>query len=184
MKNMLRILDQWLQLLFTGAALCLALGFILGIFAPGNPETAFVFQAMHPVLPWIDTACAFLIQPVDKGLAFLSTNAPWLTQWVPAGIKAGFPVIPAATVAKQIAGLFLMLPHDPHGRYAQDLSHANFKWLFPGVIDWRLMMALPLWNWVESLLIGMIQWIETMAYRQKLRWENQARLKSLQAEGS
>jgi hypothetical protein len=184
MKNMLKLLDRILQIIFTGAALCLALNFFLGIFAPGNTDTAFIFQVLHPVQPLLDKICAFLTLPVHKILDFLSANAPWLTDWLPAGVKAWFPVVPAAVVAKQIAQWFLMLPHDPHGRYAQDLAQARYTWMFPGSLDWRLLLALPLWSWLESLLMGLIQWAETKLYRQQLRGETKARLKAMPTESN
>jgi len=179
---MLRILDQWLQFLFSGVALCLALEFMLRIFAPGNADTAWVFQALHPIQPFMETACAYLTQPVDKISSLVLDKAPFLLQWIPAGLKASFPIMPASVAARHIAQWLLLFPHDPHGRYARDLLAAHYNILFPGVVDWRLMVALPIWNWVQSIGNGVIHGLETLAYRQSLRNQNRVAFHKLQEQ--
>jgi len=87
---MLRILDQWLQLLFSGVALCLALEFMLRIFAPGNADTAWIFQAIHPIESYMEAACYFLTQPVDKISALVVDKAPFTRNWIPPGQKPIF----------------------------------------------------------------------------------------------
>ena len=177
-----RLIHQASQLFFTGVALCLALGFILGIFSPGNADTAFLFQALHPLDPFLHQACAFLVQPVDKSLELLQTLAPWLSHIFPASFKGSFPIAPATRVAQHLGQLLLLLSHDLHGRYAQDLWHAPYGSLFPGVVDYRFLLALPLWHWVESMFIQLINMLERSFYQQSLRWEDRARLKTFQAE--
>ena len=179
---MLRILDQWLQLLFSGVALCLALEFMLRIFAPGNADTAWIFQAIHPIESYMEAACYFLTQPVDKISALVVDKAPFILHWIPTGLKANFPVMSASVAARHIAQWLLLFPHDPHGRYAHDLLAARYNILFPGVVDWRLMVALPIWGWVESLISAIIRGLETLAYRQSLRSHERAALQKFQEQ--
>jgi len=176
---MFRILDQWLRLLFTGVALCLALEFMLRIFAPGNADTAWLFRMIHPVQPWLDTACYYLTQPVDKLGSLMQTYTPWLLHWIPATIKSMFPIMPAAVAAKNTAQWLLLFPHEPQGRFAQDIHSAPYGLLFPGVVDWRLMFALPLWNWAESIASGAICWVETQFYRQGLKHQDKQKVRQM-----
>jgi hypothetical protein len=179
---MFKILDQCLRLLFTGAALCLALEFMLCIFAPGNAETAWVFQTLHPVQPWLEQVCHYLTLPVDQIARLIQTYAPWLYSWLPSSLKSLFPVMPASVVAERIAHLLLMLPHDPHGRYGQDLLSAPYPVLFPGVVDWRLLIALPLWGWAESVASGMIHRAEMQFYRQSMKQQARSDVRQWQAQ--
>lgn len=177
---MLRILDQWLRFLFTGVALCLALEFILRIFAPGNPDTAWIFKALHPAQPWLDTASYYLTQPVDKIGSLIADKAPWLLHWIPGKIRACFPMMPAAPIFRDLAHWLLIFPHDPHGRFVQDIQGARYSHLFPGVIDWRLMMALPLWGWAETIASACIGWLENQLYQFSMRQHAKSEVKKLQ----
>ena len=176
------MMDRCFQLLFTGIALCLALTFFLRIFAPGNPDTAWLFQGIHPLQQWLDLACGYLTLPLDRAFELLNSIASWMFQWIPAEIKRLFPVMPAEVAARDITSWMLLLPHDPHGQYARDLTHARYDLLFPGVIDWRLLLALPFWNWVDSLCIQLIQWLEMAGYRHHLRQENKKMVKTIRAQ--
>lgn len=167
--EMFRILDQCLELLSTGVAFCLALVFVLRVFAPGNHDTVFIFQFMHPFMPFLDGFCSFLIYPIEQIIEWLAEHAPWLSHWIPAGVKAAFPLMPAESFAKLLAGKLLLLPHNPQARYALDLQHAPFGTMFPGVLDWRLILALPFWNIIDSILSNLLRWMEIALYRSRLR---------------
>ena len=160
----------------------MALEFMLRIFAPGNPDTAWLFQAVHPVQPMLDGVCYYFTQPVDKIGDLITQYAPWLIHWVPGSLKACYPMMPADKVARNLAHWLLIFPHSPHGRYAQDLMSARYGFMFPGVVDWRLMLALPLWGWAESIASGVIQWLETLFYRHQLRRQDKAMVRNLQAQ--
>ncbi len=175
-----RLIHQASQFFFTGIALCLALGFILGIFAPGNADTAWLFQGIHPLEPLLNQTCALLVLPVDKGLELLQTYTPRLSPYIPSSVKTSFPIAPASLVAQHVGHLLLLFPHDAHGRFSQDLWHAPYSALFPGVVDYRLLLALPLWHWIESGFIQFTNLLERFATQQSMRWQHQTPLPPLQ----
>src|SRR4051812_2601547 len=123
---MLKFLQTILQFLFTGIALCLALAFVLRIFAPGNADTSIVFQSVHPVQPWLDKVCNFLTLPIDKTLTLITIWWPAFVHGLPPALKEWFPIVPAEKVARQMAHWILLIPQDQHSRYVQDLKSAPY----------------------------------------------------------
>lgn len=62
------------------------------------------------------------------------------------------------------------------------LRNADYESLFPGVMDWRLLMALPVWGFVESMLLKLLIHVEAFFYRNYLRQRDAALWDSYRTE--
>jgi diguanylate cyclase (GGDEF)-like protein len=160
-------------MVFTLVSLVLLLAFIIRIFAPGTNETAFVFQKLQVVQPVLNAIVGFLVTPITVVWGLLVGKWPKLqTVW--------FPIASAEQIAYTVVIWILKVPHMAESPPGRVLRNANLSTLFPGVIDWRLLLALPLWGKVEAILLRGIIHAEAFQYRQYLRRRDAAMLQSFQ----
>lgn len=162
-----------IRLCFSLIAFCLLLTFFIRIFAPGNADTEAVFKIIALVQPWLDRAVHWLIWPIDWA-------CDRVLPFLPSGWKSWFPLMPAHTLIGKLVEWILKIPNLLDSSLGLALRHAELKTLFPGVADWRLLLALPLWGWIERLCLGVINRIDARLYREKIRQRDAAYVQSLQ----
>lgn len=171
----MNVLRTLIRMVFTLVPMVLLLAFIIRIFAPGTNETAFVFQKLQVVQPVLDTVVGFLILPVTFAWG-------WLIHWWPKLQTSWFPMASAEHVAYMVVRLILKLPHMAESPPGRALRNANLNLLFPGVVDWRLLLALPVWGKVEDLLLKAIIHVEAFQYRHYLRRRDAAMMQSFREQ--
>lgn len=165
----------WIRFLFTVLTFLLLVAFVLRILAPGNPETAILFQKIQFIQPWLDQACAWLVLPISYLL-------DWVNPHLPATWRAWFPISPAGPFFSLVSSWLLKIPGLANSPFGAQLQTANFSLWFPGVMDWRLLLALPIWGFVESLILKFLIYIEAGLYRFSLRQRDADMVKSLQQQ--
>lgn len=163
-------LRAWVRLLFSVLTLLLLTVFMLRIFSPGNPETAYIFQKLQWVQPRLDQVCAVLVAPVSWVLEKVNP-------FFPAAWKAWFPISPAGAFFSKVSQWALTLPGLMTTPAGKQLHAANYGLLFPGVVDWRLLLALPFWGFVESWLLKLLIYLEAWLYRLHVRQRDAQLLK-------
>lgn len=167
----MNVLRTLIRIVFTLVPMVLLLAFIIRIFAPGTNETAFVFQKLQMVQPVLDAVAGFLILPITYAWGWLIGVWPKLqTSW--------FPIASAEQVAYKLVVLILKLPHMAESPPGRVLKNANLNLLFPGILDWRLLLALPIWGKVENILLQAIIHMEAFQYRHYLRRRDAAMMQS------
>lgn len=175
-EGMINLLRFWARWLFSVLTLVLLLTFMVRIFSPGNAETAYIFRAIQPIQPWLDQICAALVWPVGWALEKLE---PFL----PATWKAWFPISPAAAFFTNVSEWVLKIPGLAGTVAGKQMQAADYGALFPGVVDWRLLLALPVWGFAESLLFGLFIRMDAWTYRWGIRRRDAAFMKSLREPG-
>ena len=172
---MINTLRFWVRLFSSAVALLLSIVFMIRMFAPGNAETAYAFKAIQPLQPFLDTACAFLTLPVTFLLEKLSGV-------IPATLKSWFPLASASAFFHLLGQWVLKIPRLGETAMGAQLRNADYEFLFPGVMDWRLLMALPVWGFVESVLLKSLIHVEAFFYRSYLRQRDAALWNSYRTE--
>jgi diguanylate cyclase (GGDEF)-like protein len=89
----------------------------------------------------------------------------------------------AERVADLVVTAFLKLPHVADSPPGRALRNANLNVLFPGIVDWRLLLALPVWGWVESFLLKVVIHAEAFQYRQYIRQRDADMMQSFKGVG-
>lgn len=158
----MRFLRTLIRFAASLAALWLLLAFVIRVFSPGNVDTEVIFKAIAIIQPILDAGVALLVFPVQWALDFIN---PYL----PAGVKSWFPITQAASFFKALCDLFLKIPGLAITELGRQLQQVQYKTIFPGVLDWRLLMAIGLWGFVEAQLLKVIIWIEAKQYRNHIR---------------
>ncbi|WP_373532061.1 hypothetical protein [Vampirovibrio sp.] len=143
-------------------AFLLLFAFILRIFAPGNADTRSLFQLISFIQPFLDASVAFFVFPVQWVLN-------WLTPYFPAGMSAWFPITQAAAFFEGLVVFVFSIPSLAATALGQQMLEAPYPTIFPGVLDWRLLMAIGFWGLIESLLLKVIISIEARTYRSHIR---------------
>lgn len=141
------VLITLLRILFSIIMLILWVVFVMRIFAPGTPETAFFFRWMQTNLmqPGLDSIVQFLIAPVSWVFGQIS-------HYFPADIKPWIPISPAPALFHLICEFLLKIPGLTGTGFGQDLVQGKGLPMFPGIVDWRLPLSAMFWGWVEALI--------------------------------
>ncbi len=153
-------------------ALWLLLMFAVRIFAPGNADTEAVFKMIAMVQPLLDAGTYCLIWPIQLTL-------DWLSPYLPADVRAWFPVSQAAQFFQTVNTWILALPNLSTSDVGRQMAGINFKYVFPGVLDWRLMLGLCFWGVIENILLKLIIGMEAKQYRTHIRQRDADILASL-----
>jgi diguanylate cyclase (GGDEF)-like protein len=143
-------------------ALWLLLMFAIRIFAPGNADTAAVFKTIAMLQPLLDAGTYFLIWPIQLVM-------DWLSSYLPADARVWFPVSQAAPFFQTINTWILALPSLSTSDVGRQMANVNFKYVFPGVLDWRLLLGLCFWGVIENMLLKLIIGVEAKQYRSHIR---------------
>jgi hypothetical protein len=172
----MKFLRTLIGLIFSFIPMLLLVAFAIRMFAPGNNDTAFIFQKIQVVQPLLDAAAGFLSYPVtflwDMLVGFMpSLRNPW------------FPVAASDQVMGVLVGMLLKIPKIMDIPVGPALRDADLGALFPGVMDWRLLVVLPLWGRVESLLLQIINQVEARRYRSYIQQRDAEMARSFQGMG-
>ncbi|WP_303673332.1 GGDEF domain-containing protein [Vampirovibrio chlorellavorus] len=154
-------------------AFLLVLVFVIRVFAPGNPDTAAFFQLLALIQPVLDTAALILSWPVQQ-------ICQWVQHFLPTAWQGGFPVSSAAGCAQALVDGFLQLPGMMTSPLAPALLDVHYESQFPGVLDWRLLLSVAFWGWVESLFLKGLNIVDARLYRHQIRQRDEALLRSFQ----
>lgn len=142
-------LRSLIRIFFSLAALLLLLMFLIRILAPGTPESAPFFQFLRK-LPFLDQAANLLTLPVDFVLGFV-------TGLLPADVRSWFPTMKAGPPISAVINWIANFPGLAGTAVSQSLTGVNYYRKFPGVFDWRLLLAMGLWGMVESIILTFLQ---------------------------
>jgi hypothetical protein len=154
-------------------AFLLVFVFVVRVFAPGNADTQAIFRLIGLVQPFLDAGAAFLVFPVQLPL-------DWLSPYLSAGIKLWFPLTQAAPFFEALVEFVVgTIPGLAAMQVGRKLLDASYPTIFPGVFDWRLVMAIAFWGFVESLLLKGVILIEARLYRSRIRQRDADILASL-----
>lgn len=153
-------------------ALLLLIVFVIRVFAPGNADTAAIFKLLANVQPLLDTVTGWLVYPMQVAL-------DWLTPYFPQWLKDWFPITQAAGAFHALGELILKIPNLASTELGKQLKAVEYGRVFPGVLDWRLWLAIGLWGLVESLLLKLVIRIEARLYRQRIRHRDAEMMRSL-----
>lgn len=170
----LRIL---IRVVFSFIPMLLLVAFVIRMFAPGTEQTAFIFQKLQLVQPLLDAVVGVLIYPVTFIWELLVGIMPALRNpW--------FPIAASDKVMGVLVALVLKIPRIMDVPIGPALRDANLNLLFPGIMDWRLLVVLPLWGTVESLCMQIISKIEAGQYRNYIQQRDAEMLRSFKGVGS
>ncbi len=172
---MMSLLRFWVRLSASAIAFLLLLVFVIRVFAPGNPDTATLFQMLAVIQPVLDTAVIILSWPVQQ-------VCQWVQHFLPVAWQDGFPVTSAAWCAQALVDAFLQLPGMMASPLTPALLDVHYESRFPGVLDWRLILSIAFWGWVESLFLKGINIVDARLYRHQIRQRDEALLRSFQTE--
>lgn len=173
---MMRLLRFLVRSTASSIAFLLVLVFVIRVFAPGNADTMAVFKMLAYIQPFLDTAAAILAWPVQQVCL-------WGQHYLPTAWQNAFPVTSAAGCAQMLADAFLQLPGMMTSPLAPQLLDTPYESLFPGVLDWRLLLAVAFWGWVESLMLHSINILDARLYRNQTQQRGEALLRSFQGVG-
>lgn len=140
----------------------LLIAFTIRVFSPGNADTKAIFQLINTIRPFLDAGVALLVFPVQLVL-------DWLSPFLSAGIKAWFPITQAGPFFEGLAEFVGKIPGLASTEVGRKLLDAPYPTIFPGVLDWRLLVAIGFWGFVESLLLKGVIFIEAKLYRSHIR---------------
>jgi hypothetical protein len=157
---------------FSLVALWLLLVFFIRVFSPGNVDTEAVFKLIALVQPFLDAGTFLLIWPVQAAL-------DWILPYLPHSWHEWFPVTQAAVLFEWLGTLFLKLSNLAETDWGRSMAEVRYKDVFPGILDWRLMLAIGFWGWIESLLLKLVITLEAKLYRQHIRQRDADILHSL-----
>lgn len=138
------------RLIFTGISFLLCTVFVLRIFAPGTAETAFVFQFVQQFQPGLDQCIRVLLLPISWPLSVLQPH-------LPVSIKAWFPITLAVDFITTFASWLLKVPLIAHSKLGVSLSQHRYESLIPGTMDWRFVLALFFWSFVEAQIMARLR---------------------------
>lgn len=172
---MMSLLRFWVRLSASAIAFLLLLVFVIRVFAPGNPDTATLFQMLAVIQPVLDTAVMILNWPVQQ-------VCQWGQHFLPLAWQSGFPVTSAAWCAQALVDGFLQLPGMMTSPLAPALLDVHYESRFPGMLDWRLILSIAFWGWVESLFLQGINIVDARLYRHQIRQRDKALLRSFQKD--
>jgi diguanylate cyclase (GGDEF)-like protein len=163
---------------FTASSIAffLLLVFVIRVFAPGNADTAAIFKALGFIQPVLDGGVMILSWPVQQ-------VCQWVLPLVPVAWQDRFPVASAAGFVQALVDTFLQLPgmmNSPLGPQLLDFSYGAY---FPGVLDWRLLLSVAFWGWVESGILKGLNVLDSRLYRYEIRRRDEALLRSFQEGG-
>jgi diguanylate cyclase (GGDEF)-like protein len=143
--------------------LFLGFAFLLKMFGSGTPHTAGLFSLLAPVRPYMD------------GLAYLAASPAILLSnlvdgYLPVEFRNWFPTTPAAPVLSRVSHWILQIPGINNGTgLRQKILSTDFAALFPGVLDWRLLLVIPLWNMAEVTLSRFADHLERIQKQHRKR---------------
>ncbi len=172
---MMRLLRFLVRLTASSIAFLLLLVFVIRVFAPGNADTAAVFKMLSLIQPVLDTAVMILTWPVQQ-------VCQWGQHFLPVSWQSGFPVTSAAWCAQVVVDAFLQLPGMLASPLGPPLLDVSYDSQFPGVLDWRLLLSVVFWGWVESLVLQGVNIVDARLYRHQIRQRDEALLRSFQTE--
>jgi diguanylate cyclase (GGDEF)-like protein len=173
MISLLRFLVRFTA---SSIAFFLLLVFVIRVFAPGNADTAAIFKALGFIQPVLDGGVMILSWPVQQ-------VCQWVLPLVPVAWQDRFPVASAAGFVQALVDTFLQLPgmmNSPLGPQLLDFSYGAY---FPGVLDWRLLLSVAFWGWVESGILKGLNVLDSRLYRYEIRRRDEALLRSFQEGG-
>lgn len=147
---------------FSVVALWLLLVFFIRVFSPGNADTEAVFKLIAQVQLVLDAGTFLLVWPVQ-------TLLDWILPYFPSSWREVFPVAQAAGLFEWLGSLLLQLSNLAETDWGRAMAAIRYKEVFPGILDWRLLLAIWFWGWVESLLLKMVITLEARLYRQHIR---------------
>jgi diguanylate cyclase (GGDEF)-like protein len=154
------------RLLYSAALLLLLGGFVLKIFEPGNAENAWVFEALRPLRPGLESLVFVLTLPVQLLVSLL---IPVL----PLEMRHGFPACPAAEVTAGLVRSLQWVPFIWETENGRQVLQTDYATKLPGVMDWRLPLAILFWVSVNGLVTELSHQGFRLArsVRQKRDWE-------------
>lgn len=147
------------HLFFTAVAFLLVASFLFRLFAPGNLETIDLFYKLQPLQHALTLISNWLLTPVTASLKALSS--PWSTHLFSilglSSLKhnifdSNFWIRPATESISQAISWLLQLPGLQQTGFGQALARVSVEQVFPGVLDWRILLALPIWGMLEMLV--------------------------------
>lgn len=159
---MIRFVRQMLETAFALVTFVLLAEFVLRILSPGDADTAGIFRMLQPFRIFLEPAINVLLAPIRLLLAYVG-------HWIPPAFASWFPVMPADTFFQQLGRLALQFPGLPETSLGRDVRNAPYAVIFPGVVDWRPLMAVFFWGLSESLARGLFFRLDAFLYRRSLR---------------
>lgn len=144
-QQVISLVRTVLGLAMTLGIALLVIRFVVGIVEPGNPENQDVFRMLGIVLGPIDGITDLMAAPIRMVVDPLSAYLP---------TRGWFPLTPAGDLVGTVNDFLLTSLPALFTDFApiRKLLTANYGYWMPGVMDWTLLLAIPLWSWVEHLL--------------------------------
>lgn len=114
---------------------------------PGTPNTETLLKLMQPIIQFLDQLFAIIFYPVNLICQFIQ-------HLLPANLAAQFPTTDVGLLLKFIFSLPMYIPVIDRIYFMQDLANTDYYKIFPGVLDWRLVIAFiivfALQNWADD----------------------------------
>jgi diguanylate cyclase (GGDEF)-like protein len=177
MMDDMEALRVLLRFFVSMATLFLGFVFLLRMFGSGTPHTAGLFNLLAPFRAYID------------GLAYLEASPAILLSYLvegylPADFRTWFPTAPAAPVFSGIAQWIVQIPIPGGTGLRQKIISIDFASLFPGVLDWRLLLVIPIWNMAETILLRFADHLERIQKQHRKRDLEESLERSYQTSSS
>lgn len=159
------------------ATLFLGFVFLLQLFGSGTPHTAGLFSLLAPVRSHIDGLAHLAASP-----AILLSNL--VEGYLPTDFRSWFPTAPAAPVISGIAKWILQMPGLNGIGLRQKIISTDFAALFPGILDWRLLLVMPIWKMAEASLLHFADHLERVQKQHRKRDLNESLSRAYRSEAT
>ncbi len=167
-QQLVGLLRTLLGMAVTFGIMLLVLRFVVGIVEPGNPENRDVLRMLAVVLVPLDLLTDWLAWPVRLVVEPVSSALP-SRGWFP--YTAAGPLVSDINefLLTNLPGIFTQIAP------VRALLTTDYAYWMPGVLDWTLLMSIPVLSWLEHLGTRLLDGMDTSIIRRK-RAETQASL--------
>lgn len=135
---------------------------------PGTVQTETLIIMMIPLCKIIDQVFSIIFYPII-------IISQWIHNILPSTLKSFFPSLDAASILDFVTSIPTYIPVIGSLFFIQDIANIDYSLIFPGAVDWTLLIALlivfKLHHLAESIASNQIKHLKTLRAEKKRQSE-------------
>lgn len=170
-------LEGFIHNVFSLLFIALILLFWIVLLSPGPFGSEWVFSLIQPltsILQWIYSGVG----------APVIWFCDWLVQFLPAGLHEYFPTVRPDSLYQLVLSILNLVPDLYNATFMQPIRAFQVSTIFPGVIDWRILMTIWLWTRIEEWLTPLFRGLNQHEFKKQYQRNNSLMARDFQSTAS